>query len=76
MSSIVWGVLDKTGEVDNDQNKANPADMVRIYLNNRFRFNSEILTSEKHELKPRLVNIPVLDDNIEDNLLTSWPGNQ
>ena len=35
--------------VENDQNDATAADMVRIHLNNLFRFNSEILTSEKQE---------------------------
>ena len=42
-SAVVWGVLDKTGEVDNDQNDdydqndATAADMVKIHLNNLFR---------------------------------------
>ena len=67
MSTVVWGVPDKTGEVDDDQNDeddqndATAADMVRIHLNrNLFRFNSEIFTSEKQELESRLINIPVL----------------
>ena len=46
MSAIVWGVPDKTGELDDDQNDdgdqndATAADMVTIHLNNLFRFNS------------------------------------
>ena len=66
MSALVWGVPDKTGEVDDDrnddddQNDARAADMMRIHLNNFLRFNSEILTSEKQELESRLINIPVL----------------
>ena len=42
-SAVVWGVLDKTGEVDNyqnddyHQNDATAADMVKIHLNNLFR---------------------------------------
>ena len=47
MSAVVWGALDKTGEVDGDQNDATAAEMVRIHLNKLFHFNSEILTSEK-----------------------------
>ena len=53
MMSAVWGVADKTGEVDDDHNDYNDqndaimaADMVRIHLNSLFRFNSEILLSE------------------------------
>ena len=66
MSAVVWGVPDKTGKVDNDQNDdddkndALAADMVRFHLDNLFRFNSEILTSEKQELECRLINIPGL----------------
>ena len=66
MSAVVWGIPDKTGELDDDQNDdgdqndATAADMVRIHLNNLFSFNSEILTSEKQEFESRLTNIPVL----------------
>ena len=66
MSAAVWGVPDKIGKVeddqndDDDQNDATAADMVRSHLNNLFRFNSEILTSEKQELESRLINIPGL----------------
>ena len=66
MSATVWGIPDKTGELhddqndDNDQNDVTATDMVRIHLNNLFRFSSEILTSEKKEFKSRLTNIPVL----------------
>ena len=65
-STVVWGIPGKTGEVeddqndDDDQNNARAADMVRINLNNFFRFNSEILISEKQKLECRLINIPVL----------------
>ena len=64
--AVIWGVPDKTGEVDNDQNDeddqddATAADMVRIHLNNLFCYKSEILTSEKQELEFRLINILVL----------------
>ena len=63
MSAVVWGVQDKTGEVDDDQNDdgyqndATAADMVRIHLNN---FSFLILTSERQELESRLINSPVL----------------
>ena len=66
MSAVVWGVPEKTGEVDDDQsdddyqNDTTAADMARIHLNNLFRFNSEILTSEKQELESRLINVPGL----------------
>ena len=66
MSAVVWGVPDKTDEVeddqndDDDQNDATTADMVRIHLDNLFRFNSEILTNEKQELESRLINVPGL----------------
>ena len=69
MSVVVWSVPDKTGEVHDDQkdddvqNDAREADMVisHDHLNlNHFRFNSEILTSEKQELESTLTNIPVL----------------
>ena len=66
MSALVWGVPDKTGKVDDDQNDdydqndARVVDMVRIHFDNLFRFNSEILTSEKQELESRLINIPGL----------------
>ena len=66
MSAVVWGVPDTTDKVDDDQNDnddqkyATAANMVRIHLNNVFRFNSEILTSEKQELESRLINIPGL----------------
>ena len=66
MSAAVWGIPDKTGELDDDQkddsdqNDVTATDMVRIHLNNLFRFSSEILTSEKQEFKSRLTNILVL----------------
>ena len=66
MSAVVWSVPDKTGDVDDNQNDddyqndATTADMVKIHLHNLFRFNSEILTSEKQELESRLNNSPVL----------------
>ena len=66
MSALVWGVPDKTGKVDDDQNNdydqndARVVDMLRIHFDNLFRFNSEILTSEKQELESRLINIPGL----------------
>ena len=53
MPAVVWGVPDKTGEGDDDQNDdddqydATAADMVSIHLNNLFRFNSRNLTREK-----------------------------
>ena len=67
MSAVVWGVPDKTGKLkinddqndDDDKNDATAADMVRIHLNNLFRFSSEILTSEKQELESRLINLPL-----------------
>ena len=65
MSAVVWGVPDKTGKVDDDQNHdddqndARAADIVRIHLNNLFVFNSEILTSKKQELESRLINFLV-----------------
>ena len=67
MPALVWGVPDKTGKIeydqnnDDDQNDPTAADMVRIHLDNLFRFNLEILTSEKHELESRLINIPCLN---------------
>ena len=45
MSALVWGVPDKTGKVEydqndnDDQNDPTAADMVRIHLDNLFRFN-------------------------------------
>ena len=66
MSALVWGVPDRIGEVDDnqndddDQNDARAADMVRIHLKNLFRFNSEILTCEKQGLESRLINNVVL----------------
>ena len=33
MTALVWGVPDKTDKVDDDQNDATAADMVRIHLN-------------------------------------------
>ena len=45
---------------DNDQNDARAGEMVRTHLNNLFRLNSEMLTSENQELESRLINIPVL----------------
>ena len=66
MSAVIWGVPDKTGKVDDDQNDdddrndATVSEMVRIHLNNLSGFNSEILTSEKQELESRLINIPGL----------------
>ena len=65
MSAAVWGVPDKTGEVDDDhndnddQNDATAADMIRIHLNDLFCFNLEILTSGNQELESRLISIPV-----------------
>ena len=56
MSAVVWSDPDKTGEVHHDQNDATAADLVRIPS----PFNSEILTSQKKELGPRLINIPGL----------------
>ena len=62
MSAVVWSGPDKTGEVhhdqndDDDQNDATAADLVRIPS----PFNSEILTYQKKELGPRLINIPGL----------------
>ena len=52
--------VDDDQDYDNDQNDAMAEDMVGIHLNDFFRFNSEILTSEKQESESRLVNIPVL----------------
>ena len=49
MPAVIWGIPDKTGEVDDDQNDeddqddATAADMVRIHLNNLFCYKSEIL---------------------------------
>ena len=62
-STVVWGVPDKTGEVnddqnDDDQNDATAADILRTHLNNFCRFNSETLTSEKQE--SRMIDNPVL----------------
>ena len=37
MSAVVWGVSDKTGKVEDDENDddvQNDPDMVRIHLNN------------------------------------------
>ena len=45
MSALVWGVPDKTGKVEydqndnDDQNDPTAADMVRTHLDNLFRFN-------------------------------------
>ena len=68
MSTLVWGVPDRTGKVkddqndDDDQNDPMAADMVRIHLDYFFRFNSEILKSEKQKLESRLINIPGFND--------------
>ena len=63
LDDVVWGAPDKTGEVDNDQyhdDNQNDTTAADIHLNNLFSFNSETLTSEKQELKFRLINIPIL----------------
>ena len=60
MSAAVWGVPDKTSEVDDDQNDddnqndATAAEMVRIHLT--------IVTFSVliKKLESRLINIPVL----------------
>ena len=55
MSAVVWGVPEKTGEVDDDQNDDDvqkdetAEDMVRVHLNKLFRFNSDSLTNEKQD---------------------------
>ena len=61
MPAVIWGVPDKTGEIDDDQNDeddqddATAADMVRVHLNNLFCHNSELLRSKKQELESRLI---------------------